>query len=120
MGTAIRQVIARVYNNIDKLKYNIDDLDIRYVARESHTVERLIEPKSDMAGIIAQLSHLALTTRYHVIKMAQYIGESKEWLIGNDWKFVNRKTKYIIKTLLGLLMVQTKTNLPGRRFCQGS
>ena len=47
-----------------------------------------------MAGIITQLTHLALTTRYQVIKMAQYIGESKDRLIVNDWKLVSRKTKY--------------------------
>ena len=64
MGATIRQVIARVYNAIDKLKYDIDDLAIRDVAREPHAVERLIELKSDMAGISTQLSHLALTTRY--------------------------------------------------------
>ena len=63
-------------------------------------MERIIEPKSDMAGIITQLSHLAPTTRYQVIKMAQYIGESKGWSIVNDWKLVSCKTKYISKTLL--------------------
>ena len=71
-----------------------------YVAREPHAVEQIIEPKSDMAGIITQLSHLALTTRYQVIKMAQYIEKSTEWSIVNDWKLVSRKTKDMIKTLM--------------------
>ena len=99
---AIKQVIARAHNTIDKLKYDIEDLDIRDVAMNPRALERLIKPKSDMAKteIITQLSHLALTTRYQVIKMAQYIEKSTEWLIVNDWKLVSRKTKDTIKTLM--------------------
>ena len=46
MGAAIRKAIARVYNTLDKLKYDTDNLDIRDVARDLHTVRRLIELKS--------------------------------------------------------------------------
>ena len=95
VGAAIRQTMSRVYNIIDKLKYVTEDLDIRDMARDPHAVEQLIDPKSDMAGIVTQLSHLALTTRYQVIKMEQYIRESKGWLTVNDWKFTSRKKKYI-------------------------
>ena len=55
------------------------------IAKVHNTIDKLI----------TQLSHLALTTRYQVIKMKQYIRESKGWLIVNDWKFICRKKKYI-------------------------
>ena len=73
MGATIRQATAKVYNTIGKFKYDTDDLDIRDMAKDSRAVEQIIEPKLDMAGIITQLSHLVLTTRYQVVKMEQYI-----------------------------------------------
>ena len=53
-----------------------------------------------MAGIITQLSHLAHTTHDQVVRMAQYIRESKEWSIVKNWKVVSRKTEYISTTLM--------------------
>ena len=55
-----------------------------------------------MDGIITQLSHLVLTTRYQVVKMEQYIRESNEWLTVYDWKAVHLELKYITRTLLDL------------------
>ena len=66
---ATRQAITGVRNTIDKLKYDMDDLDIRNVVMEPHTVGQLFEPKPDTAKTTTQLSHLAHMTRYQVIKM---------------------------------------------------
>ena len=102
MDAAARQVTANVYNTIDKLKYDTDRLDIRDVSKDPQTVKQRVDPKLDMAGIITQLTHLVLMTRYQFVKMKQYIRESKEWLTAYDWKKVRCKLKFMIRTLLKL------------------
>ena len=85
---------------MDKLKYDINRFDVRDVTKGPHAVEQTVEPKWNMASIITQLIHLVLTIRYQVVKMRQYIRESKEWLTAYDWKRVRPKLGFTIRTLL--------------------
>ena len=55
---------ASVYNTLNKLKYDPDLLDVRDVTKGLQAVSQTVEPKWDMAGVIIQLTHLVLTTRY--------------------------------------------------------
>ena len=100
VDTAVRQVTASIYNTIDKLKYDTDYLDVRDVTKGPHAAEQAVEPKWHMAGIITQLIHLVLTTRYQAVKMRQYIRERKERLTAYDWKRVRPKLGFIFRTLL--------------------
>ena len=55
-----------------------------------------------MTGIITQLVHLILASRYQVVKTRDYIRENKEWPTARDWKRVRLKLGFIIRTLLEL------------------
>ena len=64
---ATRQAIARIHDTIDKLKYNISDLDIRDVARE------LLEPPSQQLTV-----GLVVTTKLPVTYVcASFVGTAK-------------------------------------------
>ena len=119
MNTAVRQATSSVYITVDKLKYDTDRLGVRNVTKDPHAVEQSVEPKWDMAGIITQLTHLVLMTRYQVVKMRQYITESKEWLTACDWKKVLPKLGFIIRTLMKVQYRLKPTYIPGRRSSQG-
>ena len=69
MDTAVRQATVNVYNTIDKLKYDTDHRDIRDVSKDPCAAKQTAEPKFGMAGIITQLTHSVLTTRYQFVKM---------------------------------------------------
>ena len=56
VNAAVRQVTANVYNTIHKLKYDTDRLDVRIAAKKRYTLEKSMEPKRDMPGIITQLT----------------------------------------------------------------
>ena len=69
-------------------------------AKDRYAVKQSIEPKRDKVGIITQLTHLVLTTRYQVVKTRQYVRESKEWSTAHDWKRVRLRLGFIVRTLL--------------------
>ena len=65
---AVMLTTSHVYNTIDKLKFDTDDLSVGMEAKEQYAVRQTAEPKRDMAVIITQLVHQVLTLRHHVVQ----------------------------------------------------
>ena len=97
---AVRLTTTHVYNTIDKLKFDIDDLSVGMEAKEQYAVGQTAEPKRDMAVIIKQLVHQVLTLRHHMVQTRDYMRENREWLTARDWTPVRLKLDFTVRTLL--------------------
>ena len=75
-----------IHKTIEAPNYNKDKLQYKEEQKKQSAEERRTKPRPDMAGIRNRLRSLARSTRGQIKTVDQYMEESKEWLVADDWK----------------------------------
>ena len=83
---SLNKVRYAVHETIGVLNYNTDKLQYNMERKKQSAEGQKTELRPDMAGVRDRLRSLARATHEQTKTVEQYMEESKEWLVADDWK----------------------------------